>query len=194
MTAPSPDLFPQPFHAFQDSARPTPPEMGGFHEPDVDAGLTRPGTPRRRNPLAAGLQRRLESRRPRRIWLQGTGTADGTNPTIIRVGAPKPGFVRSVRRLTIGPINYLNVATGPTRVIVMTAPPSAQIVAPISASRVISSTTSWPAEGTWGRGELVLEASDELVVVVIGGTANQVLTVGGQAEETAATDMENYEL
>lgn len=196
---PAPDLFPAPMREFQSSNRPTPEEMGGWslrpeheqaahHMGDVAAAGNDDDA------LAANLRRRIEQSRPRRIWLTGSGVGTSADPAIIRMGGPKPGSVRAVRRVTVGPADYLNIATGPTRVILLITSVAASVAAPVSASRVVSSTTSWPAEGTWGRGELVLEQGEELVALILGSSNGVTYTAGGQAEETAVATGETYEL
>lgn len=182
------------------SNRPTPVELGGqtAYSERAAADLIAPSrTPTENYRLTQALQRLREQNYPRAVHLAGVGTATTATPLVIGLGGPKLGFTWNLRRVTVGPHDYA-AGSFPAGVFVIlvavgqAAPGSAY---PSDTAReVISTTAMYPAEGTWGRGEVTLEGGEELRLIVTGLTTGVMVSAGGQAQETAAGQYETYAL
>lgn len=144
-------------------------------------------------PRSAAIERYWEERFARKVRLVGSGSAPASGFLWVNLLGPSDGYVWNVRRLNVGPADYTSLpyATGVTVLAVVAGqqPPPAGSV---TADQVASSTTNWPAQATWGPGELTLEGGDYLWVGVAGLTTGTAVTVGGQAQQTAVHVPEVY--
>ena len=201
MTAP--DKFGPPLQEQSSgSMRPTPEALGGVSTiPDSAFGRVL-GQHRRAPhvdaPASAALERHREEIRPRALRLEGSAVSATGVPLVIDLGGPKPGFVWTIRRINVGPVDYAagNYPTVNTVIALVTSQETGINLAD-SAAQVVSQTTAYPAEGTWGREELVLQAGDYLRIVVVGlalsnVTAGITVTASAAGQETAAAHREVY--
>lgn len=145
--------------------------------------------------LSGALERLVDSRRGRVVKLQGTVTAVAGAVAVIELGGPPPGFVWSLRRLNVGPSDYIagNWPTSAITVMAATGQAAPGTAYPTnSALQVLSVTTSFPAEATWSEAEATLLAGEKLFILTSGLAAGYLLTAGGQAVEVAAAMGEQY--
>jgi hypothetical protein len=193
------DTFPAPYEdSYSTDEEQTPVSMGGgvrtLGPLDTAAarGLHASRGDRYDERLSAGLRRKIEGSRDRIVELHGSGTAVANTPLVITCGGPHQGFVWELKRLNVGPVDY-SAGSFPnvTNVILIKSSQSTGSVAD-SAGQVISTTTLYPSEGTWGREECTVLAGEYLRVIVVGLSAGVVVTIGGQAIENAAAAPETY--
>jgi hypothetical protein len=150
------------------------------------------------DPAAAAAERVRQNKLPKMIPLLavpgGTYLAapvTGT-PVVILVGGPDVGFTWSVRRLTVGPVDWGAYFAGTILTNVYTVCYRRPIQGDRSSMAAMSWTNQWPAQATWGKDEFTVAAGDNLYVEVYGLTTGApVVSVGGQAEQTG-TDLWEY--
>jgi hypothetical protein len=199
VTQPPPDKFPNPLQsAVGGIERATAPGVGGIRTPSEHEMASVLGQHRRSPDVdqraSAKLARQIDAAKPRLLRLEGSGVQVATNTLVISLGGPKPGFVWSIRRINVGPVGY-DTGDYPTisAVIGIVAGQESGLGVVASASQVFSQTTAYPAEGTWGRDELVLAAGDYLQILVIGLTpTGSTSTAAASGEETHVGVTETY--
>lgn len=201
MTIPH-DLFPQPTRtAAAHDGYATPPTVGGIRQPpweQLAAAMLprkiRPGVEHVNEQKTAALQRAISQSTPRPVRLHGQGIMPASGALYIGVSGPEAGFQWDVRRVNVGPLDYSTATLFPTGALIILAITEKGLIAPDSGYEVVSTTTSFPAEGTWGRDELQLQGSDKLRLIITGLTPGTQVTVGGQAYEVATGVEETYSL
>lgn len=198
------DLFPRHQSSVTGgSRRPTMASVGGGPRPnragradrDAAALLEHDREPYFDEQRSAAIERYYEERFGRKVRLLGSAVAGASGFSWLNLQGPSDGYVWNVRRLNVGPIDYttLPYTTGVTVIAVVggqQAPPAGSV----SADQVASVSTGWPAEATWGPGELTLEGGDYLWVGVAGLAQGTQITAGGQAQMTAVHTGEVYGL
>lgn len=199
MTYPAPDKF-GPYKATDSSTRQTAPLVGGHAGVHPETYARALGGPRRGDvvtddALSAEIERRKAQARRRLIRFQHAVQAVGGQTTVLFAGGPHPGFTWDVRRLNVGPMDY-SAGSFPTGILVIAIiTVQEEPGAPIDdAGRVVSMTTAYPAEGTWGRGECSLVYGDHLRVLVTGLANGTWVTLGGQAEQVGVDTATSYGL
>jgi hypothetical protein len=198
-----PDFFGNPNQDARTPQRETPPELGGVSAPiDTDTPLlTDLRRPRSATDDRAthALERMLEQSRARELDVVASANASAAGVAVLDLQGPAPGFLWVVRRINAGPLDYSAGATftGITTIGIKSAqaaPGTASGVPADSGGQVFSQTNLFPAEGTWGRGELVLLEGERLLLIVIGLTANFLVTSGAHIQQYAAAVGQTYGL
>jgi hypothetical protein len=199
----SPDFFPNPMQTSRTPQRETPPLLGGTAAPlDQDTQILED----LRQPRSAtddrathALERLIEQTRAREIDVVAGDAANANGIAVVDMQGPAPGFLWVVRRINAGPVDY---SAGATFSGVLTigiksaqaAPGNVNGVPADSGGQVFSQTNLFPAEGTWGRGELVLLEGERLILVITGLANNFQVTAGAHVQQYAAAVGQTYGL
>lgn len=194
-------MFPAPARSSYSPARIDAPELGGERhagaaEVAAAAGmLVQRPHPEIDQQRSAALRRYITEVAQRGVRLRGSKVATSGQTTLIGLGGPETGFTWSIRRINVGPLDY-SAGSFPTGIVVIAAIATkiSSNSAPDSAYEVVSMTTTFPAEGTWGKDELQLQASDRLQLLITGLATGVTVTAGGFAQETAANLPERYQV
>lgn len=185
----APDLFPEPFRDAVASQRLTPAGVGGHAiDPARGHAAVAARMARTRNPnvdprQSAALARRVAEGSARPVRLRGSGTAVTGQTLSIGLGGPEYGFQWDVRRVNVGPLDYA-AGSFPTGVFVVLTI-AEKTGTPDSGYEVVSSTSTYPSEGTWGADQVQLQGGDKLRLLITGLTTGAVVTAGGLAFESA---------
>lgn len=187
--------------SYATAEHPTPASMGGgIRRPNyagVSRAISRAGTTahdQQDQRLSAGYQRWREGFTPRQIRKYASASATTSTTTVLALGSPQRGFIWAVRRINVGPIDYTagSFPTGIFVIATLAAQPTQPGTVADSGGQVISTTTLYPAEGTWGRDELVVQADEHVRILVTGLTTGTIVTAALYAEETVAGGPEQY--
>jgi hypothetical protein len=211
-----PDQWPNPYHTSRNPDRAVPPELAGYRDDPSHAetiaaagmgNLAGPSeTTREDAARTAALQRAIERSRPRLVRLGDGAVAVAGVATVLDLDGPVSGDRRIVRRINVGPTDYAgSVGSLPTGITTIAAivPFNPELggtvgqgagAIPDSALQVVSVTSAFPAEGTWGRDELTLLPGDFLAVIVVGLAAGYAVSAGGQAYDVARATATEYTL
>lgn len=202
MSEPTPDKFGPDWRDSWHSARPTPVELGGPHDHDDGAAGRMLGGARAGgvDMNATGkLLRLLDDFRGRPIAEAAQAVALAGVPTVLGLGGCPQGYVRSLRRVNVGPADYVAGAgafpAGTTVILVSGEKASPGAAYPnASGLSVVSLTTIYPAEGTWSAGEVTIMPGQWLTVVVVGLAAGVQVVASAQLVETASVGGEIFGL
>jgi hypothetical protein len=196
------DQFPSPTEDSRSTAqRPVPASMGGGtrlpgNPLTASRALIRRGPPNVDPQASATFARHLQEARPRLIRQETSGVVVVNKTLILNLGGPKAGFEWTIRRINVGPVDYSagNYQTVST-VIAIVGPQETSLGVIDSAAQVVSQTTAFPAEGTWGLDELPIAPGDHLRVLVVGyANPGDTITAAAVGWETviAAQAAESY--
>jgi len=196
----SPDGFEAPHQSTTaGSERPTAPGVGGIRTiGDKEYAAILGGRHHGKSAVvdhqaSAALERQIENARPRQLRQEKSGITVSNTTLILNMGGPKPGFKWTIRRINVGPVDY-SAGNYPTvSFVIATIGPQSTGQGPVdSAAQVVSQTTAYPAEGTWGRDELEMNAGEYLRILVGGLSAGVTVTASAVGQEQGAVATEQY--
>lgn len=98
-----------------------------------------------------------------------------TAPTAISLGGPEKGFFWELRTLTIGGLTFGTTAAG-TAEVYATSQTEQAIAQNRNLSDLVDQATALPIVGGYSSGQIILQESERLRVVIVGGTAAQQYT------------------
>lgn len=200
----APDFFPNAEQTAGSPQRATPPQLGGVAAPltaPAEQTFGQSADPRGRvdQRLTHMLERYIEQGRAREFDQPGSDAANANGIAVVDLAGPAPGFMWVVRRINAGPADYSAGATF-TGVLCIgakttqAAPNSVNGVPADSGGQVFSQTTVFPAEGTWGRGELIVLEGERLILIITGLTNGFLVTAGAHGQQYAAAFPQSYTL
>lgn len=141
----------------------------------ADAERRKRETARARTPVVARL-------------ISNVAIGAGAPRTAVSLGGPDPGYYWMVRRLIIGGVTWKTVAAGTAEIYIsgLSAAQGAGITGPmvsgLALSDLVDQAPSLPNKAFYSDQQMMLQAQENLLIVIDGGTATQTYVAAAQVQ------------
>ena len=135
-------------------------------------------------------EERYQDAGPTFVALQGSANlgSDTPPPTAIDLGGPQYGRVWEVRAVIVGGITWATTVAGVAQLVPSPTCPSAAV--PVGMCQDVISTL--PASKFYSSGQFRVIHPNHIFILIVGGTASTVYTVGGDALDLPAVPLRGY--
>lgn len=164
----------------------------------IDSKLDRDEEQHQRRLLRAREIKR--ARIPAPVRLQGSGVCPTPTASFgIGFGGPDPGFFWTVRRVVVGGFQWGTTAAGSAELYVTGLAGLAGVihsgtgsVASVRAlNDLVDQAATLPSKGFYSNEQIIVQANESLVIVIVGGTAGQQYSASAQVNVVrSTTDLE----
>jgi len=133
-------------------------------------------------------ERRYQEEGPTFVNLVGAVSLGSGSPppTSIDLGGPTYGRVWEVRQLIVGGITWATTVAGTAQFVIAASPPGGTSAAAIPVNSLQDVAGSLPSVAFYSAGQFRVIHPNHVYVVIVGGTASTVYTVGGDALDLPA--------